>query len=174
MKFPLLSVLVISLLSACGGSDSNSIPTISVENATGVEKTNIQVSANAQDSDGSITNYVWQQTKGTDAILKPDVNTLTIELPAVVENETLNFQVTVTDDKGGTNSTEFTINVESLTVSTELSGVVGFSDLVGQQHIVWAEIGNKKIETTTNEAGEFSLPISERMVVCARFTAARR
>jgi len=171
LKYYLFSVFALIMLSACGSNNdaksrsTNSLPSVSVDNSAGVEGTSVQLSANAQDSDGSIVNYAWQQIDGTDATLSPNGNELTIDLPAVLENEELKFEITVTDDKGAASSTEFKVEVLPLIISVELSGSVHLrfahlGEIVGKQYRVWTEIGGETFETTADDSGDFSLPIS--------------
>ena len=65
------------------------------------------------DSDGSISGYSWAQTSGTTVTLNnSSTKTATFMAPQVAQNETLVFNLTVTDNEGATasNSVAITVN----------------------------------------------------------------
>ena len=79
--------------------------------------------SNSQDSDGTITSYLWQQTDGPDVTLDdPTSSTPTFTTPAVSEDTELVFQLQVTDDDGATSisTTSITINnAPTATITTD-------------------------------------------------------
>jgi YD repeat-containing protein len=66
----------------------------------------------SSDPDGDIVSYNWQQTAGTPVVLAdPTSATTTFTAPIVAAEETLTFQLTVTDDVGETASDTVDIQV---------------------------------------------------------------
>ncbi|AOW77632.1 hypothetical protein A3Q34_12685 [Colwellia sp. PAMC 20917] len=101
-------------LAACGGgsgSDSkdttpvpiaNVAPIVSAGDDASVNETEIfTFSSSASDSDGTINNVLWEQTAG-ESIVISNADSLTAAFTAieVVEDTTLTFRLTVTDDDG--------------------------------------------------------------------------
>ncbi|TQV86827.1 PKD domain-containing protein [Aliikangiella coralliicola] len=65
------------------------------------------------DSDGSIVSYLWRQTSGPDITLsETNVSEPSFMAPTLSTNETLTFELTVTDNEGATSSdtVEVTVN----------------------------------------------------------------
>ncbi|MBU2969551.1 PKD domain-containing protein, partial [Pseudoalteromonas sp. C2R02] len=64
------------------------------------------------DHDGVIYSYLWQQTSGTQVFLSGyDTDTLSFVSMSTLSNETLTFSLTVTDDKGLTDTDIIEVNV---------------------------------------------------------------
>ena len=69
------------------------------------------------DSDGSIASYAWVQTAGTAATLSSvSVAQPTFTAPDVAADETLTFELTVTDDKGATAKDSVAISLKHIVV----------------------------------------------------------
>ncbi|MDW7549113.1 PKD domain-containing protein [Pseudoalteromonas peptidolytica] len=130
--------LLASTLAACGGGSSdknnadttpppptNKAPVIaSLAPVTAMERDNITVVASANDEDGSIATFLWEQTAGTTVELaNNNSETLEFRAPDIDETTTLTFKLTATDDKGSASSQELTVNLNayaplsSLTIS---------------------------------------------------------
>lgn len=128
----LSSLVIVSILSACGGSSSddntntegngvtaNVAPTVD----TGSEQTVnegavVNLTAIASDADGSITSYQWSQTSGTAVnFTSIDAATTNFTSPMVSADETLIFSLLVTDNDGGTASD--TVNVIVTNIQSE-------------------------------------------------------
>ncbi len=63
------------------------------------EQSLVVVEASASDSDGSIATYAWSQTNGSSVTIENTASpVLRFTAPALTENETLSFQLTVTDN----------------------------------------------------------------------------
>lgn len=112
-------LLCATLLSACGGggggdttTTQNKAPTVSVNGATVFETETVTLTATAADSDGSIAQYSWRQISGN-AVALSSSNSASISFtaPTVTSDQTLTFQVTVTDDKGATKSATANVQV---------------------------------------------------------------
>lgn len=117
-------LLVVSLLTACGGGSANNTagnssasggaagnvvvennaPTADAgTNQTANKKTSVTLDGSASfDPDGEIASYAWKQTAGTGVELA-DITTAKAAFvtPDVLADETLTFELTVTDDRGG-------------------------------------------------------------------------
>ncbi len=109
-------------LTACGGGSSsgdgdngniNSSPTANAGTEQTVEENSeVTLAGTGTDSDGTIVSYSWSQTTGTAASLS-NANTANASFiaPKISINETLTFQLTVTDDDGAIASDTISINI---------------------------------------------------------------
>ena len=80
----------------------NVAPTISAIPAQTVDEfAEVSLQANAVDIDGSIQSYLWTQTSGI-SVTVDDLTSANVmfSVPAIIQNESVEFNVTVTDDKG--------------------------------------------------------------------------
>ncbi len=73
----------------------------------------VTLAGTGQDSDGTISTYLWAQTSGTPAVTigDPDMAQATFTAPAVNADTMLVFQLTVTDNSGATAMDSVTITV---------------------------------------------------------------
>jgi hypothetical protein len=85
-----------------------------------VQGTSLTMSGSGVDSDGSISGYQWTQLSGETATINNSsaANTL-VQLPAVDEAQQLEFQLTVTDNEGATDSDIMIVNLVLATVDPE-------------------------------------------------------
>ncbi len=84
------------------------------------EETVVTLSGSASDEDGTITSYSWKQTAGTEATLKnADSSELAIALPDLPQDETFTFELTVTDNNGGTHTDTVDVKVKHLIWQTK-------------------------------------------------------
>ncbi len=121
------SVLII--ITACGGSSSSSTdeenlpPTVSAgEQQTVVAGEQVNLQAQATDSDGSITSIIWLQTSGTSVELSTYTSLETsFTAPEVSATEPLNFSITVTDNRNAIATDTITILVEPNTCQLDIS-----------------------------------------------------
>ncbi|GAA6204599.1 MULTISPECIES: hypothetical protein [Thalassotalea] len=110
----LITVFLSALLSACGGGGSGSanttkpIQNISPVADAGIAQTidelvEVSLIGSGTDVDGNIVSYSWSQTAGTVVELtNSDRSTATFVAPDITSDEILTFQLTVTDNDGGT------------------------------------------------------------------------
>lgn len=117
-KKPLVQSILLALslsLSGCGGSDSNP-PTVDAGNDQSLnEHTKVTLTGSANDSDGVIINFQWQQISGTGVTLhSPNSSTTTFSAPEIVSDETLVLALTATDDDGNTSTDTVNINVANV------------------------------------------------------------
>lgn len=166
----------VALLSACGagGSDPapvtpepipeppNQAPAVDAGDAiTALEASTVTLNGTASDSDGTISTYSWTQTSGTNVSLSSSSSASTsFTAPQVNADETLVFELTVTDDDGATSTDTVEVTVQngqaltfSLTDSFE-TPLIGFTvEAAGEQND----------QTVTTPAGEavLDLPLGE-------------
>lgn len=81
----------------------NVLPTVGLNSDITVdEKSDVTLTSNATDADGTITSYNWVQTAGTSVTLtNADTANLSFTAPDVKPSETLTFELTVQDNDGG-------------------------------------------------------------------------
>jgi hypothetical protein len=138
-------ILVIPLLSACGGGGSdgntttgpdstNTPPSVNAGSDQNVtEGASIQLSGSGNDAEGAVT-YLWAQTSGTTVTLSDTASaTPSFTAPSVNANESLTFSLTVTDTGGLTASDSVTINVaDSSGANTPPSADAGIDQSVSE------------------------------------------
>lgn len=112
------------LITACGGGGGgggdnrpppNQAPTANAgADSTAVEGNTVTLSgAASRDSDGTISTYAWSQTAGPDASLSgASAATASFSAPLTDTQYALDFQLTVTDNDGATNSDTVTITID--------------------------------------------------------------
>ncbi|MGS2721498.1 PKD domain-containing protein [Paraglaciecola aestuariivivens] len=145
---PCLALLAALTLFACGGggSNTNNTPPANVTNSPPVanagadqsveENTLVTLDASASsDSDGSINSYQWTQTAGTAvAISNSSVAMPTFTAPSLSADETLTFQVVVTDDDGATATA--TVNILVLKSNVPPTAHAGNDQTVDENSLV--------------------------------------
>jgi surface protein len=73
----------------------------------------VTVQANATDTDGSIVSYAWTQTSGASvSIDHPTSPNISFNIPPILQDETLSFLVTATDNEGAQASTSAVVIVQ--------------------------------------------------------------
>ena len=94
----------------------NRLPVVSAgDDQTVSEQSEVTLRASASDSDGTITNYLWQQLQGSSVPLSASNAELRFTSPAATEQEqTLVFQVTAIDDRGGQASASVQVSIPAL------------------------------------------------------------
>lgn len=114
-----------ALLIGCGGSGGttssqvsaptgvNQPPTVSAgSDQTVVEGTSVTLAGTASDTDGNITTWQWAQTSGqTVTLANAGTAQPTFTAPDVDSTNTVQFSLTVTDDKGATASDSVSIDI---------------------------------------------------------------
>ncbi|MCC4265422.1 hypothetical protein LL240_13310 [Oceanimonas baumannii] len=120
-----LALAIISgLLSACGGNSGddektplsqpkNKVPSVSAgPDQTVKEMSDIVLNGSGSDSDGTISAYSWTQTAGTRGFIQNSGSaTTSFRAPAVVTDEQLTLQLTVTDNEGAISSDSMVVTV---------------------------------------------------------------
>ncbi|MAE01835.1 MAG: peptidase, partial [Pseudoalteromonas sp.] len=132
MKKLAIATFVSATLTACGGGGSsepenkkpivNKAPTVTLQSeGSYLEQSIVSITADATDSDGSITSYTWSQTAGGDLGLSgKSSETLTFTAPTVTSSTTMSFEVTVTDNDGATAKSSVTLTIEPVNESPSI------------------------------------------------------
>ena len=88
----------------------------------------VTLTGTANDPDGTVINYAWEQTGGTTVLLSGIAGlTATFTAPNVSMDQTLTFRLAVTDDGGATNSDDVNVTVTAepgIDVAQYLTGPV--------------------------------------------------
>ena len=122
-------------MTACGGgggSDKTTTPPPQPANASPTANAGVDQSVNEEvvvtllgngtDSDGSVSSYQWSQTSGTTVSLNGSSNaSASFTAPTINSNETLTFQLTVTDEDGATAIDSVDITVVNLNQAPTIS-----------------------------------------------------
>lgn len=120
-----LAFLTLSLLAACGGGGSgdnssksttkNQAPVLAQISSLDVKERDVfTITANASDSDGSISSYSWKQINGTTLELNvTDSATAEFVAPSIVEDESITVSVTATDNNGSSVTQEVSVHVSA-------------------------------------------------------------
>ncbi|MCF2947392.1 PKD domain-containing protein [Paraglaciecola aquimarina] len=104
----------------------NQPPTANAGNNQAVkEQTRVTLSGLGTDSDGSISSYRWNQISGTSVTVK-DANSAraTFVAPAITKDETLTFQLTVTDNDNATATDTVNIAVQNINQPTTTKSTI--------------------------------------------------
>ncbi|KZN60078.1 hypothetical protein N473_25125 [Pseudoalteromonas luteoviolacea CPMOR-1] len=112
-KHTLIATALITFLSACGGGsssssststgDKNKMPNVTINSVADVESgAEVRLLGSASDTDGSITSYQWLQKSGVGVTIRDkDQANASFTAPVLDTDVTLEFELIVTDDKGG-------------------------------------------------------------------------
>ncbi len=140
----LVILLFIGLLSialtACGSSNNSSASTNLTTTSTNVapvveagidqtvsENQQVTLSGSANDADGNIVSYLWQQTLGTSVSLSNlDSASTSFIAPQVTQSSTLMFSLTVTDNggKSAQDTITITVNPESENAAIDITNAI--------------------------------------------------
>jgi len=162
--------MISSALVACGGggsgsedspqktTGSNQSPVAAAGSDQSVaENTLVTLNGSGTDSDGSISSYVWTQTAGATVNLTSASSASTsFTTPFTTADETLTFQLTITDNDGATAVSNTNIQLENAAPIT-ISGVV-YNDVIEGATIVLKDQTDTQIgQVTSDELGQYSL-----------------
>ena len=95
----------------------NQLPVVDVGPALFADEGDtVYLSGLAEDPDGDIVSYLWEQTGGADVVLSDaETATASFTAPEVSMDRTLTFRLTVTDDAGaGVTSDELTVTIRQV------------------------------------------------------------
>ena len=125
-----LSILFSIFLTACGGGGGseesnnaeNQAPQVSISGDTEVnELATLSLSASANDSDGSIADFSWQQTGGPSIDFAANGQQINVSIPAVDTDTDVSFSLRVTDNQGATATTSITITIINVNQAPTIS-----------------------------------------------------
>ncbi|KAF7764323.1 hypothetical protein PCIT_b0294 [Pseudoalteromonas citrea] len=134
-QFSFITVTLVALLSACGGSSStdtsvkkieNRQPNVVISGVTEIESgAEVYMTSSATDSDGTVASYQWSQKSGY-AVTIRDKNqaNASFTAPVLDADTTLEFELLVTDDKGATAKDTLNVKVKRAEVENQLPNVV--------------------------------------------------
>lgn len=153
-RVPYVILFFSVILFSCGdgsSSSSNTVDNIAPIANAGVDQTvepgmNIILAATASaDTDGTISTYAWIQTAGLEVTLDdPSSISPSFESPSLSETTNLQFQVTVTDDDGATNTDSLDVTVNSAVDNTVSPSKMETSLFLNQLYFEYANrIGEK-------------------------------
>ena len=178
----LLLLSLTLLVSGCNNGSSRSVANPIAQagaNQTVNEGTNVTLTGNGAAVVGSITNYSWSQVSGASVTLaNADTSSAQFLAPAVVSNQTLTFQFTITDDQGRTGSDTVDITILPVnavpTVDAGVDQTVNGADLVNLMgtaadtdgniaSYMWTQLSGETVtlQTTSNAATSFTAPVTE-------------
>jgi len=108
----------------------NEIPTANagVNQIVSVGENVVLNGSSSYDHDGSIDQYVWVQSSGIDVVLS-GMNTAMISFTAPDDTSLLSFTLTVTDNRGATQSDTVTVNVQAINKVPVLSILTPADDI---------------------------------------------
>ncbi|EWH06665.1 hypothetical protein AT00_10395 [Pseudoalteromonas lipolytica SCSIO 04301] len=168
IKTLLAASISLILLAGCNSDDSkdnvekskdpiNQAPIIILNNAEGVEKQIITITASVQD-EGEVT-YLWSQNSGALVSLEnTKTNTVSFVAPSVTENIKISLNLTVEDEEGLTSSQDVEVEVKQQFVSLTLNGVATDSPLMDAT--IKATMGEHNFTTTTDSDGTYTLELN--------------
>ena len=165
-----LSALFYFVIVSCGdGNDSTSLeppaapqnltPIVSAQDSNIQEGAELSITANAQDSDGSIQSYVWTQVSGISLeLLNANSQEVSFIAPAVVTDETIILSVNVTDDDGAAASTNVTVLITANILTVTLNGLVTDAPIANAN--ISVNLGGQEFSAIADENGVYSIELA--------------
>jgi hypothetical protein len=146
----ILTCLFVITLCACGGGGTssgnnsggsvvNTSPTAGAGSNQTIEENNeVALLGSGTDPDGSIVSYSWSQTAGTAVTLtNADTANASFTAPDVSNVETLNFQLTVTDNAGASATASVDITVNPIIVLTPSTALYSMDDTFSSSQVIY-------------------------------------
>jgi hypothetical protein len=167
---PLLvsTLLSISLLLGCGGSDSpppqiitptNQSPTVNVSGESTIQEgQTLTLTANATDADGSISSVKWSTTSTDISLTGDDTTTVSFTAPAVDADVSVTLDVLVTDNDGATTTQSITVTIAHNVSNLIISGLV--TDDIISNADVEITIGEQIFSARADENGVYTITIT--------------
>ena len=136
----------------------NAPPTLSTANQSTIEKSDVAITAVAQD-DSMVVSYVWEQTEGESVTLTgADSKTLTFTAPSVTEETTLGFLLTVEDDEGAIATQSVLVAVTPALITFTLEGLVTDSPIADAEIVV--KMGSQNFDVVAGSDGRYTFDVS--------------
>ncbi|ESP94796.1 PKD domain-containing protein [Pseudoalteromonas luteoviolacea] len=161
-----------------GGSDSspstpstpstpqNNAPTVTISGESSAqEKKEVTLTAQASDSDGTVSTFAWQIVAGpTTTLSNANTNTVTFTTPDISEDTTMTLRVTVTDDDNASASADFNLSVARIVKSVTITGLVTDEPIPNAALTVY--VGDQSFELAADATGTYTyqLDVDESMV----------
>lgn len=144
LTYLFVTLICTLFLFSCGGDESsnqNSIPFIDAgDDFSVLSASTAELIAQASDTDGTIDKVEWQQISGSSVELSTsDSLTASFTAPTVSADEILEFEVTVTDNEGATNSDSISVTLTNniLDTTPEILSVVAVDTTTAK--LAWLE-----------------------------------
>ena len=166
-KKSIILILISVFLLSCGGEKNVTPDTLVTTNLSPTANAGIDITIvsgesieltgqKSQDSDGSITDYLWQQTSGEKVfITTTKASDISFTAPKVTTTTTLEFSLTILDNQGG--QAEDSIQV---TIKPE-----GFERTVNAGLLTTVTLqADTEIIPDNNELVTFALPLAEGII----------
>ena len=169
-KLMITSALAVTMLTACGGSSSDSTGSTNVDSApvveagsdqTVFESTTVQLDATASDANGDALTYAWTQDSGTAVTLSStSVSNPTFTAPDITGDETLTFTLTVTAG-GATASDSISVTVSDASLPAYAAQFEAES-LEGEPTVVSCTVGGASstclsVELKSSPGGTYTI-----------------
>ncbi|WP_462146774.1 PKD domain-containing protein [Pseudoalteromonas gelatinilytica] len=173
LKTLLATSISLALLAGCGSDDFkidqqqseqteqpqepvNQAPSITLENAQGVEKQTITLTASVED-EGDVT-YLWAQSDGIAVSLEnTETDTVSFVAPSVTQDQSISLTLTVKDEQGLSATKDVDVEIKQQLVVLTVDGIATDSPLM--EASVKATLGEHEFTTTTTTDGLYSLVI---------------
>jgi len=103
-------------------TNQNNPPTVNITGpSSALANTQVELTANAQDSDGTISSITWVQSAGDSVEFSQTDGVLSFTAPNAAENITLGFSVTVTDNSASSAQASTTVLITQLNTAPTIS-----------------------------------------------------
>ena len=173
LKTLLATSISLALLAGCGSDDFkidqqqseqteqpqepvNQAPIITLDNAQGVEKQAITLTASVED-EGDVT-YLWAQSDGIAVSLEnTETDTVSFVAPSVTQDQSISLTLTVKDEQGLSATKDVDVEIKQQLVVLTVDGIATDSPLM--EASVKATLGEHEFTTTTTTDGLYSLVI---------------
>ncbi|MEI4550749.1 PKD domain-containing protein [Pseudoalteromonas spongiae] len=137
----------------------NQAPTVVINGVAEVdEQSEFNLTATASDNDGEIVSYFWQLISGEGVTLSDtDKAQVKVTTSDIDEDQQVTIAVMVTDDGGAVAMTQHQLLVKA-SAQTQVFTLKGRVNN-GANSTVNLTVGDQVFTATTNDSGEFSLPV---------------
>ena len=137
----------------------NQAPTVVINGVTEVdEQSELNLTATASDNDGEIVSYFWQLISGEGVTLSDtDKAQVKVTTSDIDEDQQVTIAVMVTDDGGAVAMTQHQLLVKA-SAQTQVFTLKGRVNNAADS-AVNLTVGDQVFTATTNDSGEFSLPV---------------
>ncbi|MDP2560630.1 hypothetical protein [Psychrobium sp. 1_MG-2023] len=164
----LISALFLSFfLISCGGggdskkstTDPNNAPTVEIIGSKTVqERNNFSLTAQATDSDGSISSYLWSVTSDKKVTLSGKTSaTVSFQAIDVNADTPIELKVVVTDNDGASATKSHTVTILRKSSELTLTGSVTDNPIANASVLI--TVGTESFSTIADAVGDYSIMI---------------